>query len=37
VTPADSIVKALGDLTQALKGRKSMKGIEQIKALSKID
>jgi hypothetical protein len=37
VTPADLIVKALGDLTQALKGRRNMKGIEQIEALTKID
>ena len=37
VTPVDTIIKALGDLTQALKGRRNMKGIEQIKALTKID
>ncbi len=37
VTPVDLIVKALEDLTQALKGRRNMKGIEQIKALTKID
>ena len=37
MTPADLIVKALGDLTKALKGRRNMKGIEQIKALTKID
>ncbi len=37
MTPADLIVKALGDLTQALKGRTNMKGIVQIKALPKID
>jgi hypothetical protein len=37
VTPADSIVKALIDLTQALKGRRNMKGIKQIKALTKIN
>ncbi len=36
MTPADRIIKALGDLTQALKGRRNMKGIEQIKALTKI-
>ncbi len=35
--PANLIVKALGDLTQTLKGRRNMKGIEQIKALIKID
>jgi hypothetical protein len=34
VTPANTIIKTLGDLTQALKGRRNMKGIEQIKALS---
>ncbi len=37
VTPADTIINALGDLTQALKGRRNMKEIEQIKALTKID
>ena len=37
MTPADLIVKALGDLTQALKGRRNMKGIEQIEALTKIN
>jgi hypothetical protein len=37
VTPADMIIKALGDLSQALKGRRNLKGIEQIKALTKID
>jgi hypothetical protein len=37
VTPADTIIKALGDLSQALKGRRKMKGIEQIEALTKID
>jgi hypothetical protein len=37
VTPKDLIVKALGDLFQALKGRRNMKGIEQIEALTKID
>ncbi len=37
VTPADTIIKALGDLTQAIKGRRIMKGIEQTKALTKID
>ncbi len=36
MTPADLIVKALGDLTQALKGKRNMKGIEQIEALTKI-
>jgi hypothetical protein len=33
----DLIVKALGDLTQALKGRRNMKGIKHIEALTKID
>ncbi len=37
MTPADTIIKALGDLTQALKGRRNMKGIEKIEALTKID
>ncbi len=37
MTPADTIIKALGDLTQAFKGRRNMKGIEHIKALTKID
>jgi hypothetical protein len=35
--PEDTIVKALNDLTQALKERKSKKGTEQIEALQKID
>ena len=34
--PEDTIVKALNDLTQALKERKSKKGTEQIEALQKI-
>ncbi len=33
----DTIVKALNDLTHALKGRKNVKGNAQIKALEKID
>jgi hypothetical protein len=37
VTPVDTIIKAHGYLTQALKGRRNLKGIEQIKALTKID
>ncbi len=37
VTPVDTIIKALGDLTQALKGRRSLKGIWQIEALTKND
>ncbi len=36
VTSADTIIKALGELTHALKGRRNMKGIEQIKSLTKI-
>jgi hypothetical protein len=34
LTPAEVIVKALNDLTQALKGKNNMKGLEQIKATS---
>jgi hypothetical protein len=34
---ADTIVKATDDLTHALKGRKNLKGIAQIKALKKND
>jgi hypothetical protein len=37
VTPADTIVKALDDLTHALKGRRNVKGEAQIEALEKID
>ena len=37
VTPADTIVKALDDLTNALKGRRNVKGEAQIEALEKID
>ncbi len=37
VIPVDTIIKALRDLTLALKGRRNMKGIEQIEALTKID
>ncbi len=37
MTPADTIIKALGDLTQALKRRRNMKGIEQVEALTKIN
>jgi hypothetical protein len=37
VTPADTIVKALDDLTNALKGRKNVKAEAQIEALEKID
>ncbi len=35
--PADTIVKAINDLTHVLKGRRNQKGIAQIKALEKID
>jgi hypothetical protein len=37
LTPTDVIVKALNDLMQALKGKNNMKGLEQIKALRKLD
>jgi hypothetical protein len=37
LTPEDTIVKALNDLTQALKERENKKGDEQIEALQKID
>ena len=37
VTPADTIVKALDDLTHALKGMRNVKGEAQIEALEKID
>ncbi len=37
MTPADTITKALNDLTQALKGKSNAKGLEQIKALKKLD
>ncbi len=37
LTPADTIVKGIDDLTHALKGRKNQKGIAQIEALEKID
>jgi hypothetical protein len=37
LTQADTIVKAINDLTQTLKGRKNIKGIAQIEALEKID
>jgi hypothetical protein len=35
LTPADAIVKAINDLTHALKGTKNKKGIAQIEALEK--
>ena len=37
VTPADTIVKALDDLTHALKGRRNVKGEVHMDALEKID
>jgi len=37
VTSADTIVKALDDLTHALKGRRNVKGEVQMDALAKID
>ena len=37
LTPEDTIVKALDDLTQALKERRNKKGIEEIDALKQID
>ena len=37
VTPADTIVKALDDLTHALKGRRNVSGATEIEALEKID
>jgi hypothetical protein len=35
LTPADTIVKAINDLTHALKGKRKQKGISQIEALEK--
>ncbi len=37
LTPADTIIKALNDLTHALKGRKNVEGDAQIEALEKIN
>ena len=37
VTPEDTIVKALNDLTQALEERRNKKGTEEIEGLQKID
>ena len=37
LTLADAIIKAPNDLTQALKGKNNMKGLEQIEALRKLD
>ena len=37
LTPADTITKALNDLTQALKGKHNHKGLEQIDALKRLE
>ncbi len=37
MTPADTIVKVINNLTHALKGRRNQKGIAQINALEKND
>jgi hypothetical protein len=37
LTPEDTIVKALNDLTQALKDRRNKKGSEELDALRKLD
>jgi hypothetical protein len=37
ITPADTIIKALNDLTQALKEKNNAKGLEQIEALKKLE
>jgi hypothetical protein len=37
VTPVDQIVKAINDLTCALKGRKNTEGLEQMEALQKLE
>jgi hypothetical protein len=37
VTPADTIVKALDDLTHALKGRRNVQGTSEIETLERID
>jgi hypothetical protein len=36
ITPVDTIIKALNNLTQALKGKINAKGLEQLKALKKL-
>ena len=36
VTPADQIVKAINDLTCALKGKNNVQGLEQMEALQKL-
>ncbi len=37
LTPADMITKALNDLTQALKGKRNHKGLEQLDALKRLE
>ncbi len=37
LTPADVIIKALNDLTQALKGKSNHQGLDQIEALTKLN
>ncbi len=37
MTPADRIIKALNNLTQALKGKSNAKGLEQPEALKKLE
>ncbi len=37
MTPAGTIIKGLNNLTWALKGKNNVKGLEQIKALKKLD
>ncbi len=37
VTPADTIVKALDDLTHALKGRRNVKGTSEMESIERID
>ncbi len=37
ITPADAIIKALNNLTQALKVKSNAKGLEQLKALKKLE
>jgi hypothetical protein len=36
ITPADTIIKALNNLKQALKGKSNAKGLEQLKALKNL-
>jgi hypothetical protein len=37
VTPANMIVKALTDLTQALKGKTNLEGLDQIESLKRLE